>query len=345
MYDNFRNMGLKWKLIFSISFSLFITLLFYHRSPMYYYSDNIRYLLSALSQSLAAIFGLGFSITLIALQISASKYGYKIFDLFFDRFIISYLGVVLVAIFFPFYVLYSSSMNFEKYKVLTSIFLGAFVLSVLPIYFWDVKDKLNPLLIIQKIFKSYDRENLEEISEKIDEIAKKSIIEGEYDILEKYFENIKQIYDSETVENKIKITINAFVFFNEALINDREEVAKLILKNIHTYLENLENEYKISMKKNVHHRQIVSLIERAWDVSVSKKWYDFATHFFIFINEILDEERTADALYKKMKSYSTDRKERDEIFETMVGYRFSLKKESWEISPTFGIKEILMRMR
>jgi Predicted membrane protein (DUF2254) len=80
-------------------------------------AESARYLLSAIGQSSAAVLALSFTIPLIILQQVASKYGIKVYDLYFDRYTVGFMLLAVLSIVFPFFVL--SRLSLEEDKLLT----------------------------------------------------------------------------------------------------------------------------------------------------------------------------------------------------------------------------------
>lgn len=101
------------------------------------------YLLSAISQSLAAVLALVFTISLIVAQLS-SRYSHYMLASFFSAPIILYILLFIVAISLPFILLTKPNANAIK----ISLILTATCLLLLVPYFLSFKEKLNPISLI-----------------------------------------------------------------------------------------------------------------------------------------------------------------------------------------------------
>jgi len=107
---------------------------------------NIPYILSAISQSLAAILALVFTISLVVAQLS-SRYSYRIVPGVFDFTTISYIVLFIIAILLPLWVLaYPYPSGIESCMILAS----ACLLFLIP-HFLRLRNKLSPMDMISKI--------------------------------------------------------------------------------------------------------------------------------------------------------------------------------------------------
>lgn len=119
------------------------------------YAYGIYYLLSSISQGLAAILAITFTIVIVGVQI-ASKYSLYVLDAFFRREIKFLLVLFIFAIFIPLIAL----MHPNYYLVIISMTLGGVCLfSMIPFFFY-LKNNFNPSILIEK--------NHEDIRKKID---------------------------------------------------------------------------------------------------------------------------------------------------------------------------------
>lgn len=127
--------------------------------PIFGYNNNENpqslYLLSAVAQSLAAVFALVFTITLIVAQLT-SKYSHRILGTYFDTFTIAYIFFFILVILFPIFLL-----AFAKPKpifVEISLFLSSLCLLFLIPYFLSFRDKLNPIFSIQRLERTAEKQ-------------------------------------------------------------------------------------------------------------------------------------------------------------------------------------------
>ena len=119
------------------------------------YTTGIYYLLSSLSQGLAAILAITFTIVIVGGQI-ASKYNLYVLDTFFRREIKFLLILFIFAIFIPLIAL----MYSNYYLVMISMALGGTCLFLMIPFFFYLKNSFNPYILIEK--------NHEDIRKKIE---------------------------------------------------------------------------------------------------------------------------------------------------------------------------------
>jgi len=107
--------------------------------------DSARYLLSALAQSMAAIYTLFLTIPLIGAQIMGNRYGIKLYDLFFDKTFSFLIFFGAFSVLIPLLVLgrIESPAPFAFLVDLSIIVDGAILACLFP-YTFVVKEKLNP---------------------------------------------------------------------------------------------------------------------------------------------------------------------------------------------------------
>jgi len=147
---------------------------------------SARYLLSAISQGLCAVFAFTFTITLIALQLVASKYTIRVFDFFFNKWTLGFMTAFIVTILYSFVVLSRiGSVPVSPVQIDTSLILAGLSLFLLIPYFIQTKEHLKPETLISKIkqdgIKSISEceenlENPQKREELEDEIEKNSVI-------------------------------------------------------------------------------------------------------------------------------------------------------------------------
>ncbi len=116
--------------------------------PAIAFDEQTPYLLSSISQSLAAILALIFTISLIVVQLS-SRYSYRLLAGFFDWITITYVIAFIIAVLLPLWLLANLSLTGLK----ISIILAAVCLVLLIPYFLRFRGKLNPehmLLMMKK---------------------------------------------------------------------------------------------------------------------------------------------------------------------------------------------------
>ena len=106
-----------------------------------------HYLLSALSQGMAALFGLIFTVSLVAAQLT-SRYSHRLLKHIFSFYTITYIGLFIVAIILP--LLFLPSPNPWKVKLCLS--LGALALLLLIPYFRYFLDRLTPRSLLETLF-------------------------------------------------------------------------------------------------------------------------------------------------------------------------------------------------
>lgn len=110
--------------------------------------DVAKYLLSTISQSLAALFALIFSILLVGTQIY-SKYSIKTIERFFDKYTMTYVLFFLISIFFPWIVLkeletLSNNLYFVPDRwINVSIFIGGTSIFMLIPFIYHFKNRMN----------------------------------------------------------------------------------------------------------------------------------------------------------------------------------------------------------
>lgn len=116
--------------------------------------DSARYLLSALSQSMAAIFALFFSITLITLQTFGSRYTTRVYNLFFDRWFLYFIIFFIFDIIWIFITL--GGINTEltprnENAIDSSLIMSTTLLLILIPFTYRTKEILKPETIIKTI--------------------------------------------------------------------------------------------------------------------------------------------------------------------------------------------------
>jgi len=166
--------------VFLLLLVIFIgAILFAHFNLFHTDADSARYLLSALVQSQAAIVAIVISLTLIAVQLTASAYSPRVIDIFKknpDMWIL--LGCYGVSIFYGFIVLKlvegaeggtvsqsviwslgSVSISFEFYVSL-AYWLGAFAFIALFPYMWNIIRLLKSGNIINRLATEITRDKI-----------------------------------------------------------------------------------------------------------------------------------------------------------------------------------------
>ena len=166
--------------VFLLLLAIFVgAVLFAHFNLFHTDVDSARYMLSALVQSQAAIVAIVVSLTLIAVQLTASSYSPRVIDIFKknpDMWIL--LGCYGVSIFYGFIVLKlvegaegefvsqsaiwalgSVSISFESYVSL-AYWLGAFTFVVLFPYMLNIINLLKPQNIIKRLSEEITRDKI-----------------------------------------------------------------------------------------------------------------------------------------------------------------------------------------
>lgn len=134
---------IKLGLFIIIFFSCFLVIGFFicWKIPVIYKDNNILYLLSSISQGLAAAFALVFTITLVAVQM-VSKYTSRALEQFFSWITVGLMMLFIIAIVFPWKIMQSTTFSCLEVKI--SIYLGMLCLVLLIPYLYWIKNKLKP---------------------------------------------------------------------------------------------------------------------------------------------------------------------------------------------------------
>ena len=140
-----------WKEIFiiSIPLALFSILVFF--TPFFDHLDEKAYLLSAISQGLAALFALVITITFVSAQVLV-KYGSHQLDRIFTPLVRGYLIFFIISIIYPLALLLTNCQNIVIVaQILTklSLILTAICLSLMIPYILHFKELLKPENIIK----------------------------------------------------------------------------------------------------------------------------------------------------------------------------------------------------
>jgi hypothetical protein len=104
------------------------------------------YLLSTISQSLAAVFALVFTIALVVAQLS-SRYSHRIFGRFFNSWVIGYMLLFIVTILLPLWLLPAPSPKSIK----LSLTLAAISLILVIPYLLSFKERLSPDMMLRDL--------------------------------------------------------------------------------------------------------------------------------------------------------------------------------------------------
>jgi len=140
-----------WKKIFALSIplTLFSMLVFF--TPFFNHLDEKAYLLSAISQGLAALFALVITITFVSAQVLV-KYGSHQLDRIFTPLVSGYLIFFIISIIYPLALLLTNCQNIVIVaQILTklSLILTAICLSLMIPYVLHFKELLKPENIIK----------------------------------------------------------------------------------------------------------------------------------------------------------------------------------------------------
>jgi len=152
------------------------------------------YLLSAVSQSLAAVFALVFTISLVVAQLS-SKYSHRILSSLFDKPTLLYISLYVIAILLPFWLI----AEFNRFAIKISLSLAATCLVVLIPYFLKFREKLDPEFQINELQKKAVRglkKNFEKEPEEIatiDNFVMSAFVHKDYDTLGHGVNNIANL--------------------------------------------------------------------------------------------------------------------------------------------------------
>ncbi len=111
------------------------------------------YLLSALSQSMAALLGLTFTISLVGAQLTA-RYSQRLPKRLFSPFFLLYICLFAIAVVLP--LIFLSSPN--SWKVKFCLTLGTLDLVLLVPYFYYFLDRLSPRSLIEALFQESAKE-------------------------------------------------------------------------------------------------------------------------------------------------------------------------------------------
>jgi len=140
-------------LITVIVLSLSLIVLFYFfKSDLSYNENGREYLLSSISQGLAASFALIFTITLVLVQLTA-KYSPRIFKFVFSRLVIIYMLFFVFSIIFPLYVLISISDFGVKLSLIFAVLCFVFLIP----YTYRIGQKINPISLMKTVKKEFDK--------------------------------------------------------------------------------------------------------------------------------------------------------------------------------------------
>jgi len=169
-------------LLFLSLWSVVFALIFHHSDFFNTEADSARYMLSALVQSQAAIVAIVVSLTLIAVQFTASAYSPRVIDIFKspkqnpDFWIL--IGFYGVSIFYGLLLLklvegatgelVSQSAIWPSFYPLISLehgvsiayWLGAFTFIIIVPYLWTIMDLLKPERIINRLAIEINKDNL-----------------------------------------------------------------------------------------------------------------------------------------------------------------------------------------
>ena len=110
--------------------------------------SNTAYLLSSISQSLAAILALVFTISMLVTELS-SRYSQRFLGGFFDWFTVIYIIIFIGVIGLPFWLLAYSSLSGVK----ISLMLTTICLVLLPSHFLRIRNKISPENILRMLHK------------------------------------------------------------------------------------------------------------------------------------------------------------------------------------------------
>ncbi len=237
-----------------ISFS--VACIFKFFNLIYTDATSARYMLSALVQSQAAIVAIVVSLTLIAVQLTASAYSPRVIDIFKknpDMWIL--LGLYGMSIFYGLLVLkliggaedtsqiIISNISLEAYiTVVYALGISTFV--ILFPYMWNIMNLLKPERIINRLAKEITKENLlnseEDPVQPIMDIVHGSIMK--YDIettrvgLEAVTERVIEIIDSDGEKEISERFCNHLERVHRlAISKEDEEAAEKVIENLEKF--------------------------------------------------------------------------------------------------------------
>ena len=189
------------KLTFAIVFIILTVVFLLLVQPVVWESgdakNNTRYLLSSISQGLAAAFALVFTITLVAAQL-ASKYSPLILDQFFTTPIKVFMVFFVISIILPL-ILLLGLVN--RILVYLSLILSITCLTLLIPYFISVKENLKPEKLINRLkddsikmtMSKGVKKNFEQNIITLHYINMRAVSEKDYHTLDKGLEALKEI--------------------------------------------------------------------------------------------------------------------------------------------------------
>lgn len=194
--------------------------------------DRYYYLLSALSQGLAAILAIVFTLSLIAAQLS-SRYTQRIMSQFFDWQTASLMGLFIMSTLLPLFLLPSID-RIDAVLVKSSLFLGSVSLILLLPYFWSLKQRLSMENILNNLtrnaHKLFSEENevatilkgdikRPEELKAIENIAMGAFVQKDYDTLQSAITNLGNLIMLPGNKNS-KVIIDSIRSIGLSLIND-----------------------------------------------------------------------------------------------------------------------------
>jgi hypothetical protein len=202
-----ENMGyLLYPIILIISFILFYVL------PNNFSIQDYQYILSSLIQSQAAIIGIVITLSLIAIQIAASRYSMKMISIFMKSFDFWFLSLVYIGtLLFNLYILQWKDIFQNDFHLLLKIsYISAFFcFSLLIPYTWNILKLTTPDSLIKNFCRRISKKSLfdenDDPIQPIRRIIKDAIDDSDYpqtikglDLLTK---SIKKIIDNEFTGN------------------------------------------------------------------------------------------------------------------------------------------------
>jgi hypothetical protein len=162
-------------------------------------SSEIGFLLSTISNGLAAVFAITFSIMLIGGQMS-SRLGIRLIDFIFTKTSFLYMFLFIFSIILPILILKNEELQIAHSSLMPniSLILAFICLILLPPYFYHMKRNFNPETVLKKqvdlfineieklfIFKVYGRRILPESLDIIDTLIMLSLNEKDFVAFEK----------------------------------------------------------------------------------------------------------------------------------------------------------------
>jgi hypothetical protein len=303
--------------------------------------NSINYILSSISQGLAALFALIFTISLVAAQMSV-KYSARMIKGFFSWYITLYMILYFLGIIFP---LIGMKIG-EEWIVNVSIGLaGTCVILLIPYYF-DLRNRLDPEKFLEKLSKKAIEklENKNEIPEEIktmENIIIAAFSEKDYDTSKIGIKGMGDIllYSS----NK---RIHSEAIFDSILIRF-EMILNNIIEDRYTFRDVINHLGKISivlLKRNEmnYHKKIIQtlrvigsliidrqlnysleiLFDELYNVCKNSIEYYHQYHEFESIDFILDK-------FNELISYSNeiladDKRVDNSYFSSRLSYLFLL---------------------